>query len=75
VRYWNILVAANSAFLSCRTIGIEINNEYCTVLSKRAGNNLLINADIFSSFDLLKKGNTGNICLLVYWKPTMDYEF
>ncbi|GHV37402.1 restriction endonuclease NspV [Spirochaetia bacterium] len=54
----NILVAANSAFFSCRTIGIEINNEYCAVLNSKTKNNLLvnvINADIFSSFDLLKK--------------------
>jgi hypothetical protein len=65
----NILVAANSAFLSCRTIGIEINNEYCTALSKRAGNNLLINvinADIFSSFDLLKKEiPETSVCLFI----------
>ncbi|GHV84797.1 restriction endonuclease NspV [Spirochaetia bacterium] len=53
----NILIAACSAFFSCKSIGIEINNEYCNALNKTFKNNLfinIINADIFSSFNFLK---------------------
>jgi hypothetical protein len=65
----NILFAATSAFLSSRIVGIEINSEYCAVLNEIAKNNLLvkvINADIFSSFDLLKKEvPETSVCLFI----------
>jgi hypothetical protein len=65
----NILFAASSAFLPCRTIGIEINNEHCAVLNQKIKGNLLVsivNSDIFTTFDLLKNEIPAtSVCLFI----------
>ena len=65
----NILLTAYNFFQPYKAIGIEINNIYCKSLKKKLKENddiLIINNDIFDSFDTLKKEtNNNNINLFI----------
>jgi len=65
----NVLITAYNYFHPQKALGIEINREYCKTVSEITNENkniLIINDDIFVSFDALKKEiNDNNICLFI----------
>ena len=65
----NVLLTAFNLFHPYKAIGIEINNTYCEALKEQVkGNNnfLILNNDIFASFDTLKQEvNNENIYLFI----------
>ena len=65
----NILLEAYNSFSPHRTIGIEINKDYCTVLRERLNgkqNVMVLNSDIFISFSKIKDEiEPGAVCLFI----------
>jgi len=65
----NILITAYNCFRPQKTLGIEINKAYCKTVSEVFNENkdiLIINDDIFVSFNALKKEiDDKNICLFI----------
>jgi len=54
----NVLLTAYNFFKPHKAVGIEINNTYCKLLKEQIKENinvLILNNDVFSSFDILKQ--------------------
>ncbi len=65
----NILLQAHNSFSPQKTIGIEINEEYCSRLSKKMKeyqNITILNDDIFTALDGIKNDiKNDNVCLFI----------
>lgn len=65
----NILIKAHDSFSPQKTIGIEINKNYCNVLKKKTGGNqdiLVLNNNVFASLDSIKTAiKIDDICLFI----------
>jgi hypothetical protein len=65
----NVLLQAYNSFWAKKTIGIEINSTYCSVLAKKINMNnniIILNNDIFVSMDNIKKEiELDDLCLFI----------